>query len=154
MTLSEHLAKHITTVHFGGNWTCVNLKDTLADVTWQEATTKIPNFNSIAVLVFHINYFVDAVLEVLQGRPLEAHDKFSFDHPPINSATAWEAMKTNSLEKAKLFSNLVNQLPEATLWEEFWDAKYGNYYSNIQGIIEHTHYHLGQITIVKKMLRQ
>jgi len=34
MTLIEQIAKHFRDVYFGGNWTAVNLKDTLADVSW------------------------------------------------------------------------------------------------------------------------
>ena len=32
MNLTQHSAKHLRDVHFGGNWTSVNLKDTLAGV--------------------------------------------------------------------------------------------------------------------------
>jgi len=32
------------------------------------------------------------------------------------------------------------------------EEKYGNYYRNFHGIIEHCHYHLGQIVLIKKML--
>jgi hypothetical protein len=46
----------------------------------------------------------------------------------------------------------VEQLPEARLWDDFSNGKYGNYYRNITGIIEHLHYHLGQIVLIKKML--
>ncbi len=44
----------------------------------------------------------------------------------------------------------IEQLPESKLWETFSDEKYGNYYRNIHGIIEHIHYHLGQIVLIKK----
>ena len=46
----------------------------------------------------------------------------------------------------------MEQLPETMLWETFADEKYGNYYRNIHGIIEHTHYHLGQIVLIKKIV--
>ena len=55
---------------------------------------------------------------------------------------------------AENFAGLVEQLPEHKLWEDFTDKKYGNYYSNIHGIIEHNHYHLGQIVLIKKILLQ
>lgn len=154
MNTPQHLAKHIREVHFGGNWTWVNMKDTLADVTWQQATTKIHSFNTIAVLVYHINYFIDAVLEVLEGRPLNAHDTLSFSHPPIGSEEDWQAMLTKTWSQAEQFATLVEQLPEEKLWEIFSEEKYGNYYRNIQGIVEHTHYHLGQIVILKKLLTE
>jgi hypothetical protein len=85
MNLPAQIAKHFRDAHFGGNWTFVNLKDTLKDVSWQEATTKPGSLNTIAALVFHINYYVNAILEVLQGKQLNAHDKYSFDLPPIQS---------------------------------------------------------------------
>ena len=44
------------------------------------------------------------------------------------------------------------QLSEIQLWENMSDEKYGNYYRNVHGIIEHSHYHLGQILLVKKLL--
>ncbi len=53
----------------------------------------------------------------------------------------------------KTSPGLIAQLPEGKLWEDFADKKYGSYYRNLQGIIEHTHYHLGQIVLIKKMLR-
>lgn len=154
MNLSEQIAKHFRDVYFGGNWTSVNLKESLADVTWQQATTQVYSFNTIATLVYHMNYFVSAVLEVLEGRPLNAHDKYSFDHPPIQSKEDWENFLGQRWADAEKFASLVEQLPESKLWEDFSDKKYGNYYRNIHGIIEHVHYHMGQIVIIKKILQQ
>jgi hypothetical protein len=154
MNLTGQIAKHLREVWFGGNWTSSNLKDNLADVTWQQATTQVYSLNTIAALVYHINYFVSAVLEVLQGEPLNAHDKYSFDLPPIRSQQDWQNLLDKTWTDAENFAGLVEQLPESKLWEDFSDNKYGNYYRNIQGIIEHTHYHLGQIVLVKKILLQ
>jgi hypothetical protein len=65
MTTVNQIAKHFRDVYFGGNRTSVNLKDTLADINWETATTKLYNLNSIASLVFHINYYVAPVIKVL-----------------------------------------------------------------------------------------
>ena len=154
MNLAEQIAKQLRDVHFGGNWTSSNLKENLADVTWQQATTKVYSFNTIATLVYHMNYFVSAVLKVLQGGPLDAHDKYSFDHPPILSQKDWEKLLDKTWTDAETFAGLVEQLPESKLWETFSDEKYGNYYRNIHGTIEHAHYHLGQIVLIKKILLQ
>lgn len=152
MSLTAQLAKHLKDVHFGGNWTSSNLKDNLADVTWQQATTKVYSLNTIATLVFHINYYISAVLKVLQGEPLQASDKYSFDLPPILGQKDWDDLRNKAFADAETFILLIEQLPEHKLWENFEDAKYGTYYRNIQGIIEHTHYHLGQIAVIKKIL--
>jgi hypothetical protein len=154
MNLTKQIANHFREVHFGGNWTSSNLKDNLADVTWQQAITQVYSFNTIATLVFHINYFVKAVLMVLRGKPLDANDKYSFDHPPILSQEDWEIFLDITWTDAEDFANLLEQLPERKLWEDFPGKIYGNYYRNIHGVIEHTHYHLGQIVLVKKILQK
>ncbi len=152
MKLTQQIAKHFRELMFGGNWTYSNVKDNLSDVTWQQATTKVYDFNTIATLVFHMNYFVAAALQVLQGKPLDAHDKFSFDHPPISSKEGWEQFLNKVWLDAENFANAIEQLPDNVLSENFADEKYGNVYRNIHGIIEHSHYHLGQIVIIKKLL--
>ena len=154
MNLTAQIVKHLREVYFGGNWTSSNLKENLADVTWQHATTKVYSFNTIAALVYHMNYYVSAVLKVLQGEPLTARDKYSFDLPQILSQEDWENLLNKTWTDAENFASLIEQLPESKLWETFVDEKYGNYYRNIHGIIEHTHYHLGQIVLIKKILSQ
>jgi hypothetical protein len=154
MELTKQIAKHFRDVNFGGNWTWSNLKDNLADITWQQATTKVHSFNTIATLVYHINYYVSEVSKVFRGEPLRAKDKYSFDLPPIQSQEDWEKLLDKTRDDAEKFANLIEQLPEIKLWEDFSNNKYGNYYRNIHGIIEHTHYHLGQIALIKKFLLQ
>ena len=152
--LSAHLSKHLRDVYFGGNWTSVNLRDSLSGVNWQQAITKPGSLNSILALVYHINYYIMAVTKVLQDEPLSASDKFSFDHPQIQSEEEWQNLLDNTWKDAENFASLIEQLPDSELWENFEDGKYGNYYRNIQGIIEHTHYHLGQIVLIKKLIQQ
>ena len=154
MNLATQIAKHLRDVHFGGNWTAVNLKDSLAGVDWQQATTKVHSFNTIAALVYHMNYYISVVMKVLQGEPLNASDKYSFDLPPIQSQEDWEKLLDKTWTEAENFALLVEQLPESRLWEDFSENKYGNYYRNLHGIIEHVHYHLGQIVLIKKLLPQ
>ncbi|GGH68889.1 putative damage-inducible protein DinB [Filimonas zeae] len=153
MTITQQLAKHLRDVHFGGNWTSVNLRDTVRDITWQQATTKVYTFNTIAALVYHIHYYVDAVLKVLQAEPLNAHDKFSFDVPPIQSPQEWEQLLETTWKDAELFAALIETLEDEKLQEYFSDEKYGNYFRNLAGIIEHSHYHLGQIVLIKKIVQ-
>ena len=154
MDVVKQMAQHFRAVHFGGNWTSVNLSETLSDVTWQQAVTQVHNLNTISVLVFHVNYYVAAVLKVLKGEPLTASDKFSFDLPAITSAEDWQNLITKTLTDAELFAEAIEKLDESKLFEEFTMPQYGNYYRNLAGIIEHTHYHLGQISLIKKILKE
>jgi hypothetical protein len=154
MHLPAQIAKHLRELHFGGNWTSVNLQEVLKDISWQQATTVLPSFNTVASLVFHINYYVSEVTKVLQGQPLTASDTFSFACPSISSAKDWDDLKSKVFTDAEIFATLIEQLPEEKLAANFSGEKYGSYYRNLQGIIEHTHYHLGQIVLLKKLLLQ
>lgn len=89
-TTNQVIAKHFREVYGGGNWTGVNLKEALTDISWQEAVTKVHLFNSVALLVFHINYYVNAVINVLHSNALIAHDKYSFDLLTIASEQDWK----------------------------------------------------------------
>jgi len=152
MHVASHLAKHFREVFFGGNWTGVNLKDTLNNVTWQQATTSVESFNTIASLVFHINYYVSVGLTVLEGGPLDAHDKYSFDVPPITSPKDWDQLLDKTWNEAERFATAIEQLPEEIFWEVFVEEKYRTYYRNLSGVIQHSHYHLGQIVVLKKLV--
>ena len=152
MTTTALLAKHLRDVHTGGNWTSVNLKNTLAGVTWEQATAKVHSLNTIVALVYHINYYVSAIGKVLQGEPLSAKDKFSFDHPAVQSEDDWTQLCNKTWTEVETLATLIEQLPESRLAEIFCDEKYGTYHRNLMGLIEHTHYHLGQIVLIKKIL--
>lgn len=152
--ITSLLAKHFKEVHYGGNWTWVNLKDTLADVDWKQATAKVNNCNTIAVLVYHINYYVQAQLKVMKGGPLDASDKYAFDCPPINSENDWRQLLVKIWADADEYITLTEQFPDEKLNDYFAMEKYGTWHRNFLGVIEHTHYHLGQIVIIKKLLQQ
>ena len=152
MNTTAQMAKHIRDIHFGGNWTTSCLKEHVADVSWQQATTQVHSFNTIATLVYHMHYYVVVALRVLQGGPLDAHDKFSFDLPPITCEQDWQDLLSKVWADAETFATLIEQLPDSILSQPFTDARYGTYYRNMAGITEHMHYHLGQFVIIKKLL--
>ena len=154
MNVAEQIAKQLRAVYVGGNWTGVNLKDTLKDVTWPQATTKVYSFNTIVTLLYHTNYYIDAVTKVLHGEPLNAKDEYSFIHPPVQSKEDWENLLNKTFADAEAFACLIEQLPESKLGNTMADEKYGNLYRNLTGIIEHLHYHLGQMVLVKRMVEK
>lgn len=152
MSASKQAAKYFRDVHFGGNWTDVNIKETLSDVTWEQAQKKVGDLNSIATLAVHIKYFVSVVLKVLKGGPLEGKDALSFDHSFIQSQEDWENFLKEWWDQTEQVAKLVEVMPEEKLFGPFVDPIYGDYYRQIHGMIEHAHYHLGQITLIKKMI--
>jgi hypothetical protein len=154
MNTPRQIAKQFRDFNYGGNYTGVNLKDTLQSISWEQATQKAGSFNTIAALVFHINYYVSVVVKVLEGGPLAGSDKLSYDVPPIHSQEDWDNLLNNTWKDAERFASLVEQFPENKLDNAFANEKYGTWYRNLAGVIEHCHYHLGQIVLIKKMLAQ
>ena len=154
MTITEQIAKHVREVHFGGNWTDSCLREQLKDISWQEAVTRVQSLNSIAALVFHVNYYIAAVIRVLENQPLSAKDALSFDHPPIRSQKDWEGFLDKIWNDAERFAVLIENFPDDQLMHTMDEEKYGSFFRNFIGIIEHFHYHLGQIVLIKKILRK
>jgi uncharacterized damage-inducible protein DinB len=148
------IAQQLREAYSGKNWTWVWLKETLADLHWEEATIRIHNLNSIATLVFHINYYIEKQLEVLQGKDLDGRDKDSFDLPPIESEAQWRALLDRLWKAANQWLALVEAMPEEQLRQPFDRGKYGNWFRNLCGVVEHVHYHLGQIVLIRKMIRE
>lgn len=153
MKSSEQIAKHLRDIHFGGNWSAVNLRGQLTDLTWQQANTRVYSLHTIATLVFHMNYYVSATIEVLRGGSLNAKDKLSFDCPPISSQDDWERLLNKTWADAEELASLIEQMPDSQLSDNFVDKQYGTYYRCLQGPIEHCHYHLGQIAVIKTILQ-
>lgn len=147
------LANRFREILLNGRWVAnTNFKDQLEGTSWELATKRVGSLNTIALLTFHINYYVAGVLQVLEGGSLDIRDKYSFDMPSIESQEDWEKLLDKMWRDAERFGDLVEQLPEEKLQAAFVDEKYGTYQRNIDGMIEHCYYHLGQITLLKKML--
>jgi hypothetical protein len=153
MSSTSQLAKRFREVLLDGLWIAnTNFKDQLQDVTWEQATTKIGSLNTIAMLAFHIDYYIAGLVNVFEGGDLEIRDKYSFDLPTIESQEQWEELLNKLWNDAEKFALLLEQIPDSKLNEAFVDEKYGTYLRNIDGMIEHCYYHLGQITLIKKLL--
>src|SRR5699024_330909 len=120
-------------------------KHQLSGLNLQTAVTKIESLNTISLLAQHIHYYIKGVKNVFTGGPLEIRDKFSFDFPPIQSHADWEKFLDIFFRDAEEFAMLVEQMPEEKLSAFFVEEKYGTYQRNIEAMIEHSYYHLGQI---------
>ena len=152
MKTSKLIAKNLHQVYFGGNWTASNLKDSLDGISLDMATKKVTGLNTVLALTYHIHYYLKGALDALKNGELTIRDKYSFNHPKLQSEVEWQEFQNNLWTEAKEFIFLIEKLEDAILQSNFIEEKYGSYYRNLAGIIEHTHYHLGQIVVIKKLL--
>ncbi|MNU94614.1 hypothetical protein D3C71_846010 [compost metagenome] len=154
MSLTKQLAKHLRDAHFGGNWSTVDLKSTLSDVTFDQAGIRVYSLNSISALTFHLAYYLDVLITVLEENKLVGKDELSWISTAPETKEDWENFQQSIWERAEKAALLIEKLPDEQLTEDFVDPKYGTTYRNIAGIVEHIYYHLGQIVIIKKLVTQ
>jgi uncharacterized damage-inducible protein DinB len=152
MNLPQEIARHIREIHFGGNWTWSAMQEVLQDVTCEEAQQVTAHCNSIATLVYHMNFYLNIVHTRLTGGGIKFKHEDSFAAPPFASDADWQALLQKTWADAEAFAQAIEALPEARLWEPI-SAQHGSFYKNLHGVTEHNHYHLGQIVILKKLLR-
>ncbi|HQW71447.1 MAG: DUF1572 domain-containing protein [Saprospiraceae bacterium] len=153
MQRNSILAARLREVLLDGLWIAnTNYKSQITTISWQQAIQKVGDLNSIAALTFHINYYLDGLLRALESGVLDIHDKFSFDMPPINSEDDWLKLRNEFIKNAELFVNKVKDMDESMTDAPFIDERYGTYEKNINGVVEHCYYHLGQVVIIRKML--
>ena len=153
MNKTEQLANRLREIILNGTWIAnTNFKDQLENLDWEIAISKFESLNTISVLAQHVHYYVNGIKNVFNGGPLEIRDQYSFDFPAIKSQKEWNTFLTKFWMDATNLAELIEQLPDEKLNQSFVDAKYGTYQRNIDGMIEHSYYHLGQIVLIKKIL--
>lgn len=152
MNSTQEIAGRFREVILNGTWIAnTNYKNELTGLDWKIATAQHSTLNTIAALVQHVHYYIHGVLQVLKGGSLTISDKFSFDFPPVASQAQWEDIQTRLWTDAEEFAALVAQMPGERLDQIFTHEQYGTYRRNIEAMIEHSYYHLGQIVLLKKM---
>jgi len=155
MTRNLTLASRLREVLLNGHWIAnTNYKEQILSVNWQQATQKIDSLNTIAALTYHINYYLAGLLNAFENGKLEIRDKYSFDLPQVQSEADWNKLVTDFLSNSEKFANQVEQMDDSIFDQPFVDEKYGSYLRNIEGVIEHSYYHLGQISLLRKMIMQ
>ncbi len=152
MSTATDLAKAIRDVYLNGRWIAqTNYQQELAQVTLAQAVQKTGELNTIAALTFHIDYYLDGLLSVMAGGPLQIRDALSYTFTLPQDEAEWMAMKALLFKHAESFAAQVEGMSEAQLQDAFVDIRYGTWKRNIEAVIEHGYYHLGQIVLLRKM---
>mgnify|MGYP003601071179 FL=1 len=153
-TIGQQLARRFREVILNGTWIAnTNFKNQLEGLDYKIATSQVDSLNTIAVLAQHIHYYIKGINNVFDGGNLEIRDIYSFDFNPIESQSQWEEFLVQFWNDAEEFATHVEKMSNEKLNEPFVDEKYGSYLRNIDGMIEHSYYHLGQISLINKLLK-
>ena len=152
MTRNVYLASRLREVLLNGHWVAnTNFTEQVQKIGLKEAKQRFSNLNTVADLLFHINYYLGGLIRAFENGNLDIRDKYSFDLDPLTSEEEWNLLKQDFLHNAAAFANLVEQMEDSKFDEAFINEKYGTVLRNIEGVIEHSYYHLGQIVLIQKM---
>ena len=155
MNPNSQIAEQFREIFLTGEWVVrTNYKAELSELNWIQATTPIGSFNTIAEITFHVYYYIAGILNVFKEGKLEIRDKYSFDMEPLSSQEEWENLLNKMWKNAEELAEVLENISNERLDEIFIDEKYGTYHRNIDALIEHGYYHLGQIKLLKKMIAQ
>jgi hypothetical protein len=153
--MNKDLANRLREVLLNGKWIAnTNFKEQITSISWEQAIEKIENLNTIALLTYHVNYYLKGLLQVFEGGNLEIKDKYSFDMPEIVVEADWLNLVNEFISNAERFINCVEKMDDNLLLQPFVKEEYGSYLRNIEAQIEHSYYHLGQVSLIKKMIMQ
>ncbi len=129
-----------------------NYQEQLKGLDVFAANKKVKDLNSMGLLAQHINYYLEGVIQVFERGELRIRDQYSFEFEPFENDSQWKSFKEKFLKNAELISTHVSQLENYELSAPFVKADYGSYSSNIEMMIEHCYYHLGQMVMIRKII--
>ena len=153
MENNRELAKRFSDVILNNSWVANNsYKNQLTDLPLEVVLFKYQSLHNIAALAQHVHYYIAGILNVFNGGNLDIKDIYSFDFPPINTIEQWHSFLAVFWTDAASFTQKLEEMGEDTLNSIFVKKEYGTYHFNINTLLEHSYYHLGQIVLIKKLI--
>ncbi|EAZ83205.1 DinB family protein [Algoriphagus machipongonensis] len=136
----------------GKPWLGVNFTEKLQEVTPEMAAYKItPDTNSIWEILNHIIGWREVVL---QGFPQNGYitPSHNYLHPVENTSyLEWEHTLVRLKDSQQDWTEFFETLDESIFDQPFGDKPY-TYYELMLGILHHDIYHLGQISLLIKLI--
>ena len=152
MKESKRIIKSFEYLYNGEPWIGVNIVDTLEKITAEQAGKKIAiNHNSIWEITNHMISWRLNVLQRVKGKTMVSPDNNYFEPVIDQSAIAWESTLEQFKVSQRQWIDFLKILSEND-FEKVYKNNSMTYYENIQGIIQHDAYHLGQITLLSKLI--
>lgn len=154
MSPTERIAKALLDIFYGENWTDVTIQQTLRDISFEMAQEKVPfTKNTISKILFHLKYSNEIVSQRADKIPAEyKNEEEGFEAPFLESDEQWQNLITETYKSAEILNAKIKNFDEAKLNDPIIPG-FSSAYRNFQGIVEHAHYHLGQMMMIKKFLQ-
>lgn len=153
MNIAELIAEHLLDVYAGQNWTEVNLQFTLGDISYEEASQLTPaSANTIAGLLHHLNFWNQVMTDRIRGIRAAIPESNGFENTPLEDVEQWQSLQIACFKSGKALAEVIRKLTAEELQQPILPG-YPTAYKSLQGCVEHVHYHVGQIVILKQLIR-
>ena len=149
-----HLADQLRRAFEGGAWHGPAVLELLADVDAARAAWKPPGgAHSIWELTLHIGTWLTAADRRVHGDPAKVTDAEDFPPVAARTATAWAEARTKVAAAFRRLHASILALQPADLPRAVPGHDYDVHFL-LDGAIQHSLYHAGQIALLKKMQRE
>ena len=159
-SLIEQIQQHFYNIHRGRNWFGQSYLTKLQDMDVSHYFTRPqPEVHSVAELISHgTAWRKDAVVKIKTGKG-ELTEMSPDDWPVLESLKkkGWDKIFEEYTESVDMFLALLQQKDDEFLETEYIDPEFGGKYPfsfTVNGILQHDLYHLGQLGLVIRMLRE
>ena len=150
MSEVKRLHSQLRRAYEGEAWHGPALKHILADVTAAQAARRpIQSAHTIWELVLHISAWESAVLSRIEGRYVAEPDEGDWPAVTDTNDAAWQAALAKLDATHHKLREAVSRLDDERLNDRLAEGKESAYFA-INGVIQHTLYHAGQIILLKK----
>lgn len=139
---------------YGDNWSEVNFIHTLDEIDHNMANEKLPLFsNTIHQIAHHLLATEQLVIGRLKGKDYKLTREEDWVPTAKLEQLRWsETKKAIRLSKIGLIKEL-QKLMDSCLDTPILE-NHATFYVTIQGHLQHSYYHIGQISIIKKIIER
>ncbi len=154
MTAIEQLVLDFKAFYNDNPWFGDSYLSVISDITPTEALATPPNQHSIAVLLWHMVKWRKALTIRLQGNlEFRAKETDADNWPDAATQTneTWEAAKAAFAAQQEILVAELSKRDESFLDTDFLPGK--KFRQLATGVLQHDIYHLGQVAMVKSLVR-
>lgn len=138
----------------GDAWHGPSLREVLRDVMASEANARpIAGSHTIAEIVQHLAYWRWVMVERVAGKLVSPEHDEQWPPPRDASESAWQEAVALLESRHQAMMQTLGKLSDEQLNQPIAGRDY-NLYGQLHGSLQHDIYHIGQIALLKRALRQ
>ncbi|MEO6404718.1 MAG: DinB family protein [Ferruginibacter sp.] len=154
MKETHRISKLFSSLYDGHPWIYVNIYKTFQSINAKQASQKLfTGGNSIWQIIDHLLKWRQNIYERVHGMIVESPADNYFTEITDTSGKSWNKLLKDFAASQEQWLHFI-QTADESLLEKIDPLNEFSFYEFIQGIIQHDAYHLGQISMLAKQVKQ